>query len=492
MDARNNLANQEVFRMARAADPQGTRTVGIITKCDAVQAGDELGVSPIVTKPFRLTNTLKVLKIAQNLVEYLNHGWFAVKNRSTVEIQEGVTIEQRHSNEHKFFNTSPWKDLPRDRVGIASLKKFLARLLYDHILSEFPGLVQEIRNLVNTCREELDSLGPSRQTSVEQRQFITRIAANYQRGVNDSLSGNYDSTLEPDHPLKLRMHLQNVNEEFGRDIEKRGYTRAFRLVDDSMDPEYMYNNDGSIYDWIRDLYRQSRGSELPGTVNPTVLENMFRQQSSNWESITINHISEVNRIVEEFNKAQFERVVQEGTLRSKIERHNAPFQRQVVEKAYKQMHTILSDERGGILQTINHYFAETLSKTREERVLKRLQGAGLVDGLCQINIGEITRAAHLSNEDQAVNDIHDILKAYYKVALKRFMDNIVLQIVERHYLGPEGPVKAISPEYFGGLSDPKLADLAAENYATSSMRTDLNYKLSRLEGALKIAEDVRL
>jgi hypothetical protein len=41
MDARNNLANQEVFRMARAADPKGRRTVGIITKCDALQQGDE-------------------------------------------------------------------------------------------------------------------------------------------------------------------------------------------------------------------------------------------------------------------------------------------------------------------------------------------------------------------------------------------------------------------------------------------------------------------
>lgn len=27
--------------MARAADPGGKRTVGIITKCDALQAGDE-------------------------------------------------------------------------------------------------------------------------------------------------------------------------------------------------------------------------------------------------------------------------------------------------------------------------------------------------------------------------------------------------------------------------------------------------------------------
>ncbi|PTU21585.1 hypothetical protein P175DRAFT_0531106 [Aspergillus ochraceoroseus IBT 24754] len=41
MDARNNLVNQKVFSMARAAHPQGKRTVGIITKCDTVAEGDE-------------------------------------------------------------------------------------------------------------------------------------------------------------------------------------------------------------------------------------------------------------------------------------------------------------------------------------------------------------------------------------------------------------------------------------------------------------------
>ncbi len=53
MDARNNLANQEVFRMARCADPQGLRTVGIITKCDALQPGDEQGVSTSGDKKYQ-------------------------------------------------------------------------------------------------------------------------------------------------------------------------------------------------------------------------------------------------------------------------------------------------------------------------------------------------------------------------------------------------------------------------------------------------------
>jgi hypothetical protein len=90
------------------------------------------------------------------------------------------------------------------------------------------------------------------------------------------------------------------------------------------------------------------------------------------------------------------------------------------------MLTILNDERGGILQTVNHYFADTLSSIREERVLTRLRDAGLEANYGGVDIDRVMKTVHLSNEDQAVNDIHDTLKAYYKVVMKRFIDNIVL------------------------------------------------------------------
>jgi hypothetical protein len=75
--------------------------------------------------------------------------------------------------------------------------------------------------------------------------------------------------------------------------------------------------------------------------------------------------------------------------------------------------------------------------------------------------------------------------------LKRFTDNVVIQVVERYYLRPEGPVKSISAEYIAALSDMDLAHLAAENYATSSSRNDVNAKLERLQKALAIAEEER-
>ncbi|GIJ86341.1 hypothetical protein Asppvi_005228 [Aspergillus pseudoviridinutans] len=152
MDARNNFANQEVFSMALAADPAGVRTVGIITKCDALEPGDED----------------RVLKIARNEDERLTH--------------DGMTIDGRHKREKEFFSTvSPWNTLQTDRVGIKQLKVFLGQLLYAHIRGEFPGVVKDIEEFLRNARRELEQLGPSRQTAPDQRRYVTQIAAKYER-----------------------------------------------------------------------------------------------------------------------------------------------------------------------------------------------------------------------------------------------------------------------------------------------------------------------
>ena len=46
VDATNQIGNQEALELARAVDPDGLRTVGVLTKCDVVQRGDEKRVRP--------------------------------------------------------------------------------------------------------------------------------------------------------------------------------------------------------------------------------------------------------------------------------------------------------------------------------------------------------------------------------------------------------------------------------------------------------------
>lgn len=72
-------------------------------------------------------------------MEKLKHGWFVVKNRSTQETQDGVTLEGRREREQMFFTlTAPWDELSKSRIGIEKVKSHLDHLLYNHIRREFP------------------------------------------------------------------------------------------------------------------------------------------------------------------------------------------------------------------------------------------------------------------------------------------------------------------------------------------------------------------
>ncbi|KAJ5350323.1 hypothetical protein N7541_008050 [Penicillium brevicompactum] len=473
MDARNNLANQEVFSMARAADPAGKRTVGIITKCDALQEGDEDGV----------------LRIAQNQVEKLTHGWFAVRNRSTKEINEGVTVEGRHRIEKDFFaQAHPWKSLQKNRVGIDALKGFLGHLLYDHIRSEFPAVIKDIEGLSSETEKDLELLGLPRQSASDQRRFLMRLVCVYQSQVHKALHGNYDEALDAQSPLKLRMHVRKLNDQFALLMSRKGHAKLFRTIQGKIDSDFKRQEQETqnIYEWIRGYYVDSRGPELPGIVNPVVIENMFRQQSSPWEALGKIYLGAIADLVCAFNTQVLKSIVPDDEVRENLRAFLSPREQENKHQALDCLQRILNDERGGVLQTVNHYYADTLSSIRRERVLARLEGLGFNDGV-PFDTEKVLKSVHLSNDDQAVYDIHDMLKAYYKVAIKRFTDNIVMQVTERHILGDDGPVKVLSPDLIGSLTELQLAELAGESFMTASRRNDLTAKAERFRKALDVA-----
>ncbi|BCR91453.1 dynamin family protein [Aspergillus chevalieri] len=491
MDARNNLANQEVFHMARAADPDGLRTVGIITKCDALQAGDEHGV----------------LEIFRNEMVRLSHGWFAVRNRSTKEIKEGVTMAQRHINEKQFFNTAPWANLRKDRVGIGPLKSFLGQVLFDHIRNEFPGLVNEVRNLTNETKKDLESLGPSRQTSADQRRYLIRSAVDYQRDVSNILSGIYSPRIESGSPRKLRTRLRFLMDEFSSRMAKEGHRWAFKLVDGRTDPEYAKDankadeesykevdlqshgnsdNANDIEEWIRSSYNESRGVELPGTVNPHLLENLFREQCASWGDIAIDYLSKIVNAVSAYDGSALKDFVTDSSVRQKLQTRLKAKRQTAEEDMFAELRNILADELSGTLQTANPSYSDMLSTIRNERVQARVASMGIKDADSN-NFDQFMTNEHWYNEQQAVNDIHDILVAYYKVARQRFVDNVIIQAGERYVVGETGPLKIFSPEYISGFSNEELSDIAGENYSTSVARSEITSRGERLQRALEIA-----
>ena len=116
-----DIATQGILEKAEEYDKEGNRTLGVLTKPDLVDKGTEHNVVNLITDrehPLRL-------------------GWHLLRNAGQSELAN--SIQSRQQTETNFFNTkAPWKDLPRDKVGICAFRSRLQEVLSDHIRREFP------------------------------------------------------------------------------------------------------------------------------------------------------------------------------------------------------------------------------------------------------------------------------------------------------------------------------------------------------------------
>ena len=92
-----------------------------------------------------------------------------------------------------------------------------------------------------------------------------------------------------------------------------------------------------------------------------------------------------------------------------------------------------------------------------------------------------------SNTEQTARDLHDILKSYYKVARKRFVDVVMMQAVDYYLInGPEAPLKLFSPRFVSALTADQLERIAGEDVSTKRKREELKREIENLTNGKKI------
>ena len=102
-----DLANSESLKLARSVDPQGRRTIGILTKLDLMDAG---------------THALDILT---GRVYPLKLGFIGVVNRSQQDINVDKSMSDALESETDFFKSHPHYRNTAHRNGT----KFLAKTL---------------------------------------------------------------------------------------------------------------------------------------------------------------------------------------------------------------------------------------------------------------------------------------------------------------------------------------------------------------------------
>lgn len=92
-----------------------------------------------------------------------------------------------------------------------------------------------------------------------------------------------------------------------------------------------------------------------------------------------------------------------------------------------------------------------------------------------------------SNLQNTVQQLHDILKSYYEVAQKRFVDNVCNQAADRHLIrGPDTAVKVFSPFFVSDLATEDLERIAGEDVLTKRKRAELSREVENLKQARKL------
>jgi hypothetical protein len=112
---------------------------------------------------------------------------------------------------------------------------------------------------------------------------------------------------------------------------------------------------------------------------------------------------------------------------------------------------------------------------------------GIPGAIPVVRLSDIVHQNHMSNADHIVLDIHDSLKAYYKVARKRFVDSVCMQAANYFLVnGPDSPLKIFTPTFVISLSDEKLGDIAGEKRMVKRRCIALQKEIDGLEAGWKV------
>ncbi|XP_039517433.1 dynamin-1a isoform X4 [Pimephales promelas] len=171
--ANSDLANSDALKIAKEVDPQGQRTIGVITKLDLMDEGTD------------------ARDILENKLLPLRRGYIGVVNRSQKDIDGKKDINAAMAAERKFFLSHPSYRHLADRMGTPFLQKTLNQQLTNHIRDTLPALRAKLQSQVLSIEKEVDEYknfrpdDPSRKTKAL-LQMVQQFSVDFEKRIEGS------------------------------------------------------------------------------------------------------------------------------------------------------------------------------------------------------------------------------------------------------------------------------------------------------------------
>ncbi|KAH0423710.1 dynamin family protein [Colletotrichum camelliae] len=517
VSATNDAANQPILQRVRRFDPQGERTLGVITKPDQLPKGSG--------------SESKFLELARNEDVFFKLGWHVIRNRRFDE--NDFSLEERNAAEVQFFRTSNFSVLSQEMVGIEALRARLSQLLFEHVKAELPQLSEDPERVLQIDRHELNMLGDMRSTPTACRVYLAQLSMECQEICKASLNGNYEHeyfkmgaeetfSLERKSTIaRLRAAVQYSNSKFAEELRQRGHKYILpTLKEEQPSGEHLRENPTTLpktlsekesLAWVQKMLLRSRGTELVGNFNPHLIGELFWEQSQPWEALASRQVEQVSELCKSFLANLLEQKAPkevQGRIWSYMVQDTLKQRKQA---AYDELAKLIRDIKDFPIN-YNHYYTDIIEQRRHERLKARVES--LIPGnlahvsyeKCsrghhyeryepEINVSKVISACMKSNATTTIDmdkfsseEALDCMQAIYKVQYKTFIANVTTQVIERQMV--RGLDKVFSPLVVIGMADDKVEAIASERPASKRRRIFLTNRVHKLEEGRQIFQEL--
>ncbi|KAL8294497.1 hypothetical protein RB600_000437 [Gaeumannomyces tritici] len=304
-----------ILTKARHFDPNGTRTIGVLTK-------------PDLTESIGLEDKFIDLVCNKDQRNNFKLGWYVLLNPGPREPgQAWPTAQERTQREHEFFTRGRWTAIPDNMQGADALRKKLSEQLQRHIGRHLPVLRRQIQKSLDETDGELKQLGEGKDTVEEMKLEMVEMFSECKELAIPALLGFYKnpprknffrSTADPNGtPARnLRARAIEENERFSHRVRTNGRKFSFTAVSTSAARRPMPSADGQeqqpqrppddparrefVDREVQGLLKQIRGSEFPTDPKPRAVYMLFQNFSENWPRLAQEHKDNLGVVCSEF------------------------------------------------------------------------------------------------------------------------------------------------------------------------------------------------
>ncbi|XP_019214275.1 interferon-induced GTP-binding protein Mx-like isoform X2 [Oreochromis niloticus] len=421
-----DIATTEALNMAKLVDPDGERTLGVLTKPDLVDKGTEENV----------------VKIVHNEVIPLKKGYMVVKCRGQKEITGKVSLSEALKNEEAFFKEHAHFQTLFDegQATVPNLAEKLTLELVHHIQKSLPRLDEQTQKKLEQTRANLNKLrtGPPSDATKRQK-FLSDLVLAF---TQDAIRLTTGEELKCGYNSSIFFTLRNEFEAWEKIIKDSGSSFKVHSLREESQFERMY-----------------RGRELPLFVSYSSFESIIQKQIKQLEEPAIQKLKEVSEVV---RKELFE-----------LAQNSFVGFPNLINTAKMNIETIMKEREEEAKYILGMQFKmEMVVYTQDRKYITEIRNKIAQEGQAK---GQLYTSGMTSKE------MMKHFEVYYKIAGQRLADQIPLVI--RYQMLQEFASELQSKMLDTFTNKERKEYLLEEDGGTKNKREDLKMRLERLSRA---------